>query len=128
MVPEDTMDAWELAQLLDGRAATEQPYLEFLRSPALSAGLYVLDAGAADGKERCEPPCPAVDLARAVVVAPQAEVKERSRQPDCRWPGIVRQVGRTERGPEFGQLLEHLVDVPRWVLELDRQRDVARPG
>jgi len=45
------MDAWELAQLLDGRAATEQPYLEFLRSPALSAGLYVLDAGATDRQQ-----------------------------------------------------------------------------
>jgi len=45
------MDAWELAQLLDGRAATKQPYLEFLRSPALSAGLYVLDAGATDRQQ-----------------------------------------------------------------------------
>jgi quercetin dioxygenase-like cupin family protein len=51
MVPEDAMDAWELGELLARRDRTEQPYLEFLRSPALSAGLYVLDAGAADRQE-----------------------------------------------------------------------------
>src|SRR5438477_8688186 len=30
------------------RAAAEKPYLEFLRVPAMSAGLYVLAAGASD--------------------------------------------------------------------------------
>ena len=30
------------------RAAAEKPYLEFLRVPAMSAGLYVLQAGASD--------------------------------------------------------------------------------
>jgi mannose-6-phosphate isomerase-like protein (cupin superfamily) len=45
------MDAWELADLLDRRAATDRPYLEFLRSPSLSAGLYVLDPGAIDRQQ-----------------------------------------------------------------------------
>jgi mannose-6-phosphate isomerase-like protein (cupin superfamily) len=45
------MDAWELADLLARRAATERPYLEFLRSPSLSAGLYVLDPGAIDRQQ-----------------------------------------------------------------------------
>lgn len=37
-------------QLLAERAAAATPYLEFLRSGALSAGLYVLPAGAVDGQ------------------------------------------------------------------------------
>ena len=42
------MDVHQLTDLLDRRAATGEPYLEFLRSPDLSAGLYVLPAGAVD--------------------------------------------------------------------------------
>ena len=37
------MDALEQA-----RAQNQRPYLEFLRVPAMSAGLYVLTAGASD--------------------------------------------------------------------------------
>ena len=44
--------AFELQALLDRRAAGGGPYLEFLRLPALSAGLYVLPAGGADGQSR----------------------------------------------------------------------------
>ena len=33
------------------RAAAEKPYLEFLRVPAMSAGLYVLAAGATDNQK-----------------------------------------------------------------------------
>ncbi len=40
--------AWNVAQLDDRRAASGGPYLEFLRVPDLSAGLYVLEAGAMD--------------------------------------------------------------------------------
>ena len=36
------MDAFELTQLLDQRSRTQRAYLEFLRVPSLSAGLYVL--------------------------------------------------------------------------------------
>ncbi len=42
------MDAFELTDLLDQQ---EQSYLEFLRVPALSAGLYMLSAGAIDTQE-----------------------------------------------------------------------------
>jgi mannose-6-phosphate isomerase-like protein (cupin superfamily) len=42
------MDAWELAEVEAVRAASGQRYHEFLRVPDLSAGLYVLEAGATD--------------------------------------------------------------------------------
>jgi quercetin dioxygenase-like cupin family protein len=42
------MDAWELAELLARRTDAGQPYLEFIRTPSLSAGLYVLRPGAID--------------------------------------------------------------------------------
>jgi quercetin dioxygenase-like cupin family protein len=45
------MDAWELAELLARRADAGQPYLEFIRTPALSAGLYVLGRGATDRQQ-----------------------------------------------------------------------------
>lgn len=42
------MDAHELADLEARRRSSGQPYLEFLRVPDLSAGLYVLAAGQPD--------------------------------------------------------------------------------
>jgi mannose-6-phosphate isomerase-like protein (cupin superfamily) len=42
------MQAWELAAIDAARAADNQRYREFLRVPELSAGLYVLEAGAPD--------------------------------------------------------------------------------
>jgi mannose-6-phosphate isomerase-like protein (cupin superfamily) len=42
------MDAWEFAAIEGERAAEGRLYHEFLRVPDLSAGLYVLDAGATD--------------------------------------------------------------------------------
>ena len=47
MVPERAVDAWELDELLS-RQAGGKPYLEFVRAQSLSAGLYVLAAGATD--------------------------------------------------------------------------------
>ncbi len=44
------MDAFELATLEAERAAGTRPYLEFLRVPALSGGLYTLEPGATDGQ------------------------------------------------------------------------------
>lgn len=44
------MDAFELTALEDQRDASGKPYLEFLRVPALSVGLYVLEVGAVDGQ------------------------------------------------------------------------------
>ena len=45
------MDAFELAELIAKRAKSNQRYLEFLRVPALSVGLYVLPAGGVDGQQ-----------------------------------------------------------------------------
>jgi mannose-6-phosphate isomerase-like protein (cupin superfamily) len=42
------MRAWHLAEIDRGRTAEAQLYREFLRVPDLSAGLYVLEAGATD--------------------------------------------------------------------------------
>lgn len=44
------MRAFELTDLETRRAAADRPYFEFLRVPALSAGLYTLEAGAVDGQ------------------------------------------------------------------------------
>lgn len=42
------MQAFELDELLSRQAASGKLYLEFLRQPDLSVGLYVLPAGGAD--------------------------------------------------------------------------------
>ena len=42
------MDAWELSEIDRARSAERRLYREFLRVPDLSAGLYVLEAGATD--------------------------------------------------------------------------------
>ena len=44
------MDAWELTDVEAARTASGRLYHEFLTVPDLSAGLYVLDAGAIDGQ------------------------------------------------------------------------------
>jgi quercetin dioxygenase-like cupin family protein len=48
---ESAMEAFELQPLLDARRRANRPYLEFLRVPALSAGLYVLPAGGVDAQK-----------------------------------------------------------------------------
>lgn len=45
------MDTFELTALENQRAGSGLPYLEFLRVPALSMGLYTLEAGAVDGQK-----------------------------------------------------------------------------
>jgi mannose-6-phosphate isomerase-like protein (cupin superfamily) len=45
------VDAWELSELEAGREAAGRRYEEFLRVPDLSAGLYVLEAGATDPQQ-----------------------------------------------------------------------------
>ena len=42
------MDAWSLDDVEGERAGTGELYREFLRVESMSAGLYVLEAGAAD--------------------------------------------------------------------------------
>lgn len=45
------MDAFELPHLLTARQTAHTAYLEFLRVPALSMGLYVLPAGGIDPQQ-----------------------------------------------------------------------------
>ena len=45
------MEAFEIADLIAQQAAGSKPYLEFLKHPALSVGLYVLPAGGVDGQQ-----------------------------------------------------------------------------
>jgi mannose-6-phosphate isomerase-like protein (cupin superfamily) len=45
------MEAYELVHLMDKQNHSGQDYLEFLRVPSLSAGLYMLTAGAVDMQE-----------------------------------------------------------------------------
>ena len=42
------MNAFEMRDLAEQRRRSDKRYLEFLRVPSLSAGLYVLPAGATD--------------------------------------------------------------------------------
>jgi len=42
------MQAFELARLISQRASSNKLYLEFLKVPDLSVGLYVLPAGGTD--------------------------------------------------------------------------------
>ena len=45
------MDAFELNDLLAERSSSARAYLEFLRVPSLSMGLYALPAGGADPQQ-----------------------------------------------------------------------------
>ena len=45
------MQAFEIADLITQQAADKNPYLEFLKHPSLSVGLYVLPAGGTDGQQ-----------------------------------------------------------------------------
>lgn len=44
------LEAYDLAAVAARHAAAGKPYLEFLRRPELSVGLYVLPAGGVDGQ------------------------------------------------------------------------------
>jgi mannose-6-phosphate isomerase-like protein (cupin superfamily) len=45
------MEAFEIASLLRQQEQSRHDYLEFLRVPALSVGLYMLEAGAIDEQQ-----------------------------------------------------------------------------
>ena len=45
------MDAFELGQLVTECSQSGSQYLEFIRKPSLSVGLYMLSAGAVDQQE-----------------------------------------------------------------------------
>ena len=44
----EQLNVFEISQLEAQRAKSEERYLEFLRVPAMSAGVYVLPAGRTD--------------------------------------------------------------------------------
>ena len=45
------MQAFEIAELIAQQTGGDKPYLEFLKHPSLSVGLYVLPAGGIDGQQ-----------------------------------------------------------------------------
>jgi hypothetical protein len=56
------MRAFEVAELVHARHAAGRAYLEFLRVPSLSCGIYAIPAGGADPQQ--------TDLRLLVVFAP----------------------------------------------------------
>jgi mannose-6-phosphate isomerase-like protein (cupin superfamily) len=65
----EKMQAFELAQLIFDRAASNKLYLEFLNIPDLSMGLYVLPVGGTD------PQSPHTEDEIYYVVSGQAQIK-----------------------------------------------------
>jgi len=63
------MQAYELAQLISQKEASNKPYLEFLKVPDLSMGLYVLPAGGVD------PQSPHTEDEVYYVVSGRAQIK-----------------------------------------------------
>ena len=63
------MQAYELSQLISQRAVTNKLYLEFLKVPDLSMGLYVLPAGGTD------PQSPHTEDEVYYVVSGRAQIK-----------------------------------------------------
>ena len=63
------MQAYELAQLISDREASDKRYLEFLKVPDLSMGLYVLPAGGTD------PQSPHTEDEMYYVVSGRAQIK-----------------------------------------------------
>jgi mannose-6-phosphate isomerase-like protein (cupin superfamily) len=45
------MDAFEIGELMARQSASGEPWLEFLRLPSLSMGVYTLGAGATDQQQ-----------------------------------------------------------------------------
>ena len=50
-MPDEQVEAFDVGALAAARAASGDTYLEFLRRDSMSAGLYVLDAGAPDDQQ-----------------------------------------------------------------------------
>ena len=63
------MQAYELSQLISQRTSTNKLYLEFLKVPDLSMGLYVLPAGGTD------PQSPHTEDEVYYVVSGRAQIK-----------------------------------------------------
>jgi mannose-6-phosphate isomerase-like protein (cupin superfamily) len=77
------MDAWELSDLEAARTASGRLYHEFLTVPDLSAGLYILEAGATD------PQSPHTEDELYYVVSGRARVSVGDDQRDIRAGSLV---------------------------------------
>jgi mannose-6-phosphate isomerase-like protein (cupin superfamily) len=77
------MQAFELAQLIFQQESSNTPYLEFLRVPALSMGLYVLPAGSAD------PQAPHTEDEIYYVVSGVAKIKVGEEDRDVKAGSVV---------------------------------------
>jgi len=77
------MQAFELAQLISQREASNKLYLEFLKVPDLSMGLYVLPAGGTD------PQSPHTEDEVYYVVSGRAQILVAEENRDVRAGSIV---------------------------------------
>ena len=77
------MQAFELAQLVSQREASNKLYLEFLKVPDLSMGLYVLPAGGTD------PQSPHTEDEVYYVVSGRARIKVAEEDRDVQAGSIV---------------------------------------
>jgi mannose-6-phosphate isomerase-like protein (cupin superfamily) len=77
------MQAFELAQLISQREASNKLYLEFLKIPDLSMGLYVLPAGGTD------PQSPHTEDEVYYVVSGRAKIRVADEDRDVQARSIV---------------------------------------
>lgn len=77
------MQAFELAQLISQQASSNNLYLEFLRVPDLSMGLYVLPAGGTD------PQSPHMEDEVYYVVSGRAKIKVGEEDRDVETGSVV---------------------------------------
>lgn len=77
------MQAFELVQLISQQQFSDKPYLEFLRVPDLSMGLYVLPAGGTD------PQSPHMEDEVYYVVSGKAKIKVGEEDRDVSTGSIV---------------------------------------
>jgi len=77
------MQAFELVQLISQQQFSDKPYLEFLRVPDLSVGLYVLPAGGTD------PQSPHAEDEVYYVVSGKAKIKVGEEDRDVSAGSIV---------------------------------------
>jgi mannose-6-phosphate isomerase-like protein (cupin superfamily) len=77
------MQAYELTQLISQRADSNKLYLEFLKVPDLSMGLYVLPAGGID------PQSPHLEDEVYYVVSGQAKIQVADEERDIQAGSIV---------------------------------------
>jgi mannose-6-phosphate isomerase-like protein (cupin superfamily) len=77
------MQAFEIAQLLSQQVTNDKPYIEFLRVPDLSMGLYVIPAGGTD------PQSPHTEDEVYYVVSGKAKIKVREEDRDVKAGSIV---------------------------------------